>query len=46
MTSGYNGEREARRVLEEGAVAFIGKPYTIEQLGRVLKDALSRDRRV
>jgi two-component system cell cycle sensor histidine kinase/response regulator CckA len=46
MTSGYNGEREARRVLEEGAVAFIGKPYTIDQLARVLKEALSRERRM
>jgi PAS domain S-box-containing protein len=46
MTSGYNSEREARRVLAEGAVAFIGKPYTIEQLARVLKDALSGDQRM
>jgi CheY-like chemotaxis protein len=43
MTSGYNREREARRGLELGAVAFIGKPYTIEQLGRVLKESLSRN---
>jgi PAS domain S-box-containing protein len=41
MTSGYNREREAKRGLELGAVAFIGKPYTIEQLGRVLKESLS-----
>ncbi|MBI4166326.1 MAG: PAS domain S-box protein [Acidobacteria bacterium] len=41
MTSGYNREREAKRGLQLGAAAFIGKPYTIEQLGRVLKESLS-----
>ena len=42
MTSGFNRERDARRGLEMGAAAFIGKPYTIEQLGRVLKDSLAQ----
>ena len=41
MTSGYNREKEAKRGLELGAAAFIGKPYTIEQLARVLKKSLS-----
>ncbi len=43
MTSGFNREREARRGLELGAAAFIGKPYTVEELARVLKDSLSKD---
>ena len=37
LTSGYRGAREARRAVEEGAVAFIGKPYTIDALARILK---------
>jgi CheY-like chemotaxis protein len=37
LTSGYSGVREARRALREGAEAFIGKPYTIDALGRLLK---------
>jgi PAS domain S-box-containing protein len=37
LTSGYSGAREARRALEEGAAAFIGKPYTIDDLARILK---------
>jgi PAS domain S-box-containing protein len=36
LTSGYSGAREARRALEEGAAAFIGKPYTIDDLARIL----------
>jgi len=45
MTSGYNGPREARRAMEQGAVAFLGKPYTIESLAGVLKDAAALGRR-
>jgi two-component system, cell cycle sensor histidine kinase and response regulator CckA len=41
MTSGFNRERDAQRGLELGATAFIGKPYTIEQLGQVLKKSLT-----
>jgi PAS domain S-box-containing protein len=37
LTSGYSSVREASRALQEGAVAFIGKPYTIDALGRILK---------
>ena len=37
LTSGYSSVREARRALQEGAVAFLGKPYTIDTLGRVLQ---------
>ncbi|MBZ5546134.1 MAG: PAS domain S-box protein [Acidobacteriia bacterium] len=37
LTSGYSSVREARRALQEGAVAFIGKPYTIDALARILR---------
>jgi two-component system cell cycle sensor histidine kinase/response regulator CckA len=37
LTSGYSSVREARRALQEGAVAFLGKPYTVDALGRILK---------
>jgi PAS domain S-box-containing protein len=39
MISGYNAAREARRAREQGAMAFLGKPYTVEGLAQVLKDA-------
>ena len=39
MISGYNAAREARRAREQGAMAFLGKPYTVEGLARVLKEA-------
>jgi nitrogen-specific signal transduction histidine kinase/CheY-like chemotaxis protein len=44
LTSGYSGAREARRALEEGAAAFIGKPYTIDDLARILKVVRSSGR--
>jgi two-component system cell cycle sensor histidine kinase/response regulator CckA len=37
LTSGYSSVREARRALQEGAVAFLGKPYTIDALAQILK---------
>ncbi|MBZ5514696.1 MAG: PAS domain S-box protein [Acidobacteriia bacterium] len=37
VTSGYSSVRESRRALAEGAAAFIGKPYTIDALARILK---------
>jgi CheY-like chemotaxis protein len=43
MTSGYIREQEAKGGFKLGAAAFIGKPYTIEQLARVLKESLSSD---
>jgi len=39
MISGYNAAREARRARERGAVAFLGKPYTVEGLAKVLQEA-------
>ena len=39
MISGYNAAREARRAREQGAMTFLGKPYTVEGLARVLKEA-------
>jgi PAS domain S-box-containing protein len=41
LVSGYNRQQEAQRGLELGAASFLGKPFTIEQLGRALKDSLS-----
>ena len=43
LSSGYNGARERRRAKEQGALAFLGKPYTVEALSQVLKRAASED---
>ena len=39
LSSGYSVEGVARNALEMGAADFIGKPYTLETLSRVLKRA-------
>jgi PAS domain S-box-containing protein len=36
LSSGYSVEGEAQRILEEGAVAFLQKPYQIGELSHVL----------
>ncbi len=41
LSSGYSVEGVARNALEMGAADFIGKPYTLETLSRVLKKAHS-----
>ncbi len=46
LTSGYNGARDARRAMRQGAKAFIGKPYTVEQLAQTLNQVIAKDRRV
>jgi two-component system cell cycle sensor histidine kinase/response regulator CckA len=37
LSSGYSGGGEDRTALEAGAVAFLAKPYSVEELARVLK---------
>ncbi|HUU13733.1 MAG TPA: response regulator, partial [Terriglobia bacterium] len=36
LSSGYSGRGKEREVLDAGGVDFIGKPYTVEMLSRVL----------
>ena len=36
LSSGYSGRGNEREVLDAGGVDFIGKPYTVEMLSRVL----------
>ncbi len=36
LSSGYSSRGQDREVLEAGVVDFIGKPYTVEKLSRVL----------
>lgn len=42
LTSGYDEQESKRRLPEGGTVAFLQKPYTLNQLRVVLKEALSR----
>jgi two-component system cell cycle sensor histidine kinase/response regulator CckA len=37
LVSGYSDGAEADRARESGAATFLGKPYTVETLGQVLK---------
>jgi CheY-like chemotaxis protein len=43
LSSGYPGETGVGRDLPEGAVAFLGKPYRLEELTRVVVEILGRD---
>ena len=36
LSSGYSVEGEAQRIMEEGAVDFLQKPYQIGELSHVL----------
>lgn len=40
ITSGYSGRKEILRAKELGVNEFISKPYTIEQLGLIIKQVL------
>jgi CheY-like chemotaxis protein len=40
VTSGHRLDREARRLLGEGAVAFVEKPYRLEEISRAVRAAL------
>jgi two-component system, cell cycle sensor histidine kinase and response regulator CckA len=39
LSSGYSGRGKAQEILDAGVVDFIGKPYTVEMLSRVLSRA-------
>jgi CheY-like chemotaxis protein len=40
ITSGYNVEGEVRDLLDQGALDYIAKPYSKDQLAAVLDKAL------
>jgi CheY-like chemotaxis protein len=40
LSSGYNIDGEASRILERGCNAFIHKPFRIEQLSHKLREVL------
>jgi CheY-like chemotaxis protein len=42
LSSGYDEQESKRRLPEGGTVAFLQKPYTLNQLRAVLAEALSR----
>lgn len=43
IVSGYSSSEEIRQTLEMGAFAIIKKPYTLEEIGRVIKDCLENN---
>ena len=40
LSSGYVGEGEAQSLLRDGALGFLEKPYSVEQLARRMRDIL------
>jgi signal transduction histidine kinase/ActR/RegA family two-component response regulator len=42
IASGFSQDEEVRKVQDLGAAAFIAKPYSIEEVGVALRDALDR----
>jgi two-component system, cell cycle sensor histidine kinase and response regulator CckA len=40
VASGFSDEKIERQVMEEGAVAFVGKPYTISDIASALAGAI------
>lgn len=45
IVSGYSTSEDVHKTLELGACAIIGKPYTMEELGRVVKECLGKGAR-
>jgi len=41
IASGFSATRDVKKTVQLGAAAFIKKPYTLEQLGRIMYDALN-----
>jgi CheY-like chemotaxis protein len=44
LSSGYSLDGEASQILQRGCVAFIQKPYTMENLARQLQTTLKMER--
>ncbi len=42
LSSGYSVEREARGLLEQGALGFVQKPFEVTELSRLVAEALQR----
>jgi signal transduction histidine kinase len=40
ISSGYTREEPVNKLLDRGAIAFVEKPYTVEQLANTLEDLL------
>jgi signal transduction histidine kinase len=40
VSSGYSADREGRKMLEQGALGYLQKPYTAEQLARTVRGVL------
>ena len=40
IASGFSADSEVKKTLQLGAAGFIKKPYTLEQLGQIIHDAL------
>ena len=45
LSSGYSGRGKEREVVDAGGVDFIGKPYTVEMLSRILGRARQKTAR-
>jgi two-component system, cell cycle sensor histidine kinase and response regulator CckA len=44
LSSGYSLNGEAQDILDEGVLAFIGKPYRHNELSEAVAEALARKR--
>ena len=44
VCSGYSEHEDLEKMREAGARSFLGKPYTLEQMGRTVKKALQEER--
>ncbi|HEY3320651.1 MAG TPA: PAS domain S-box protein [Planctomycetota bacterium] len=42
LSSGYSLDGEAQDILDEGVLAFVGKPYRLEELAQSVASALAR----
>jgi DNA-binding NarL/FixJ family response regulator len=41
IASGFSESEDVKKALQQGARGFIKKPYSIEQLGRALKEGMA-----
>ncbi len=44
LASGFSESTDVKAILDQGCGGFIHKPYTMEQLGRIIKSTLDGDR--
>ena len=46
VSSGFSAEGTATELIDEGALAYVQKPYDVDALARIVRQAIERDPRI